>query len=265
MNDVRKYYNKHHDEEDQRLSYHVFELPLTIRFIRRYLPEQSMIFDTACGTGRYAGEFLDDNMLLGLNDLSDQEIDLVRERYGDHQNVLFIDQGDILESKRWHEYKWDAVLILGPLYHLVSREQRLKLLRKAASAVKKDGLVFSSFMTRTGALIYGIKNNPNGIRYPDGAEKLWEDGTDTRFIEETEEFTNAYFSHPDEIEPLLKEAGLESLHLAGAEGVFGERFELFHSLKEDLQHAWMEFIFKHCEENEMICHSKHILSIARPA
>jgi 2-polyprenyl-3-methyl-5-hydroxy-6-metoxy-1,4-benzoquinol methylase len=260
---VRQYYNEHIRDEDERLDYHSFELPLTLRYIHRYLPENSRIFDTACGTGHYAHHLLKRGMAVGLNDLSDKNINHVRRKFGNSTNVLFTDCGDIMKSQRWDEFEWDAILILGPMYHLVSRENRLKLMKRAAKAIKPSGLVFTSFMTRTGALVYGIKNNPQGVLLPGGARALWKSGTDNRFIEATEQFTNAYFSHPSEIEPLLQEAGLEPVHLAGAEGIFGERFELFHNLDEKLQDAWMEFIFDHCEEREMLYHSKHLLSISR--
>jgi SAM-dependent methyltransferase len=261
-NKVRAYYNKYHKEEHRRLKYHAFELPLTMHFIMKYLPKGSKIFDTACGTGIYARHLLENNYYLGLNDLSDLNIHHVQKQFGDNEDVLFIERNDILDSKRWDEHQWDAVLILGPMYHLISQDRRLELLKKAASSIRDDGFIFTSFMTRTGALIYGIKNNPEGVYYPDGAEKLWNTGSDDSFVEATKSFSNAYFSHPSEIEPILLKAGLKPLHLAGAEGVFSERFELFHDLDPNLRKAWLKFILRHCEEMEMVYNSKHLLSVS---
>lgn len=118
-------------------------------------------------------------------------------------------------------------------------------------------------MTRTGALVYGLKHNPKGILSPNGAKKLWETGTDDRFIESTEYFKHAYFAQPEEINPLIEMAGLKPIHLAGAEGVFGERFDLFHSLDDSLKSAWMDFIIENSEDTHMVHQSKHLLSIAR--
>jgi len=262
MNDVRDYYNRHFEEEHDRLGYHGFELPVTMHFIRKYLPPGSEVFDTACGTGHYARELLASGYRIGLSDISDVNAENVKNEFSLEEGVLFIDRSDALESNRWKERQWDAVLILGPLYHLISAEKRLSLLKTAEKSLKPGGLVFASFMTRTGALVYGIKNNPQGILYPDGAEKLWKTGTDDRFVEATEYFTGAYFSSPDEIAPMLEEAGLIPLHLAGAEGVFGERFDLFHELNGRLKEAWLAFIIDHCEEKEMVFNSKHLLSVS---
>jgi S-adenosylmethionine-dependent methyltransferase len=262
-NNVRNYYNKHVKEEDSRLSEHPFEIPVTLNFIDRYLKPGDNIFDVACGTGRMAELLLDKGYLLGLNDLSDKNIELVKKRHQSNKNVLFIENNDALESKRWNNTEWDAILILGPLYHLKSKEKRIKILELASHNVKPGGYVFSSFMTRIGAMVYGLKNNPGGILHNNGVKKLWETGTDDCFVEDTKWFVNAYFSHPEEVSPLIKKTGLTPLHLAGVEGIFGERFELYHQLDDNLKKPWMKFIIDNCETPHMICQSKHLLSVAR--
>lgn len=262
-NKVRKYYNEHVDDEDHRLENHPFEMPVTMYYVEKYLVPGQAVFDVACGTGHIAGQLLDKGFKLGLNDLSDRNVELVKQRLGGHPGVLFVNQADALQRSAWNHPLWDGILILGPLYHMISRANRLKVLQMACSNVKPGGYVLSSFMTRMGALIYGVKNNPRGILYPDGAEKLWETGTDDRFVEATEYFTNAWFCHPEQVQPLVEEAGLQPLHLAGAEGLFGERFELFHHLEEGLKKQWMEFVINHCEDPHMVNQSKHLLSVAR--
>ncbi|MFP4366118.1 MAG: class I SAM-dependent methyltransferase [Bacteroidales bacterium] len=261
--DVRQYYNEHAKEEDRRLDNHPFEIPVMMHFVNKYLKKGDRIFDVACGTGRIAGLLLEKGYFMGLNDISDKNIELVNQRSGDNPNILFIERADALNKKTWDHGKWDCILILGPMYHMISKEKRLKILELAGKHIKPGGYLFTSFMTRVGALVYGIKNNPGGILYADGANKLWETGTDDRFVEATEWFTNAYFSHPEEINPLIEKSGFRPLHLAGAEGVFGERFDLYHQLEDSLKKAWMNFIVRHCEDPHMVHNAKHLLSVAK--
>lgn len=261
--DVRKYYNEHVDDEDHRLDEHPFEVPVTMHFVNKYLNPGSYIFDVACGTGRFAKLLLDKGFFMGLNDLSDKNIELVKQRLNSNRNILFIERSDARESAQWASRKWEAIFIMGPLYHMINRDGRLKILEMANHNLKPGGFVFSSFMTRLGALVYGLKHNPKGILYSDGARKLWQTGTDNRFVEDTEYFTNAWFSHPHQVNPLIEQAGFIPLHLAGAEGIFGERFELYHQLDEELKRKWMEFVIENCEDPYMINQSKHLLSVAQ--
>jgi S-adenosylmethionine-dependent methyltransferase len=263
INAVRQYYDNHAREEDQRLDEHPFEIPVTMHFVKKYLAPGCSIFDAACGTGRIAEMLLNKGFFVGLNDLSGQNVELAEKRCGRHRNVLFIERSDVLESIGWRHKLWDSIFLLGPLYHIISKERKLQLLKLAYNNLKPEGFLFSSFMTRAGALIYGIKHNPDGIHYNDGAKKLWKTGTDDRFIESTDNFTNAYFAHPEEVNPLIERAGLKPLHLAGAEGIFGERFELFHNLQDNLKREWIQFVIENCEDMHLVQQSKHLLSVAR--
>ncbi len=260
---VRNYYNEHVKEEDKRLSHHAFELPMTLHFIEKYLRPGAKILDISCGTGHYAKELLSKGYQLGLNDISDANIELTKERLEGKSGILGIDRNHALESILWNKEDWDAILLLGPLYHMPKIEDRIKLLEMASANVSPGGFVFSGYMNRSQAMVYGLKNNPEGILNAEGARELWDRGTDNTFIEGTEYFNHAYFSKPEEINAEIEKAQLTPIHLLGYEGIFGERFELYHKLDKKLQEAWYNFALSHCEEKSMIYCSKHILSIAK--
>lgn len=261
--EVKKYYDRHSKEEDARLHYHAFELPITLKYIERYVSNGSKVFDAACGTGHYLKELLDKGYEAGGNDLSPENIKMAKKKVNDHPGLLFLHSGDALNPDMWKEDQWDAILLLGPEYHLISRKKRVELLKLAKNSVKKGGFVFTGFMSRTMAMVFGLKNNPNGIAKEHGAEELWMKGKDERFIEGTEEFNHAYFVHPEEIDQLVNSAGLHPVNLIGLEGIFGERFELYHELNDELKSKWLKFIMDHCEETPMIHNSKHLLSISK--
>lgn len=263
MNEVRAYYNEHVLEEDKRLEKNVFELPVTFKYIDKYIHAGDRVLDISCGTGKYAEMLLERGCLLGLNDLSEKNMSLTLDRLGHREGILHTDVSDALYSGIWNREQWDAILILGPLYHMSERSERLNLLRKAKESVRPGGTIFLAFMSRTAALLYGIRNNPAGITRTWGALQFWYTGTDDEFIEDTKWFVNAYFSFPEEIDPLVTEAGLEPMHLAGIEGIFGEHMKLFQRMDPDLQKHWMDFAISQREEPHMIQVSKHLLSVCR--
>lgn len=262
MSIVEKYYNEHVQAEDNRLNWHAFEMPITLHYIEKYVLNGGKILDIACGTGKYAVELLKRNYLLGLNDLAEKNMELTMHRVSRDSRILYTGRADALESHLWNKKKWDAILLLGPLYHYTDHKHRIELLKKSEESLKPGGYIFAGFMNRNQAMVYGLKNNPEGIFKKDGAYTLWEKGHDSSFIESTEYFKHAYFSKPQEINPLIRESGLVPLHLIGCEGIFGERFELYHQMNKRLKKAWYEFILKHCEDEGMVYCSKHLLSIS---
>jgi len=263
MNKVKEYYNTHSFFEDKRLDENEFEVPLTLNYIERYVKPGAKILDIACGTGNYAKILLEKGYILGLNDLSESNMELTRQKIKDNSHVIHMSVSNALDSEIWQKESWDAVLILGPLYHLTEKKNRIKILRKAKKHVKKNGIIYSAFMSRTAAMQYGLKNNPEGIQEKEGVFSLWETGTDENFVEGTEWFTNAYFSFPEEINPLIAESGLKPLHLVGIEGIFGENMQLYHNLNPSIKKKWFNFIRNHCEDKHLLNYSKHYLSVSK--
>lgn len=260
---VKNYYNDHVTDEDRRLEYHFLEMPLTIRYIERYLKPGSEILDLACGTGRYAWALLNKGYRLYLNDISEENIRIAEKRVSGHEGLLGIECSDVLNRGLWEDRPWDGILLLGPLYHLVLPDDRIKILKKASAALKEKGYLFTAFMSRMLALVFGLKRNPEGIFKEEGVRHLLNFGTDKTFVSGTEWFKNAYFAFPEEIDPLMEAAGLLPLHLIGIEGCFGERMELLHAMDEALKKEWTAFVYRHCEEKHMVQLSKHLLSVSQ--
>ncbi len=260
--EVRQFYNEHSKEEDKRLSYHAFELPVTLHYIQKYVKKGSTILDVACGTGHYAERLLDLGYKLHLSDISDEIISVAKKRLQNREGVLSIERFSSTDEEVWKNDK-DAVMILGSLYHQLEEEERIAQLKLAKKNSRAGTILFCGFMTRTGAAVYGLKHNPEGIENKNGAEKLWTEGTDKNFVEGTENFRHTYFSDPKEIPILFEKAGIELLHLVGIEGIFGERFDLYHRLTKDKQEQWLKFILKHNEEDAMLYTSKHLLAVGK--
>jgi ubiquinone/menaquinone biosynthesis C-methylase UbiE len=63
---------------------------------------------------------------------------------GDARNVEYADRSA------------DAVLLLGPLYHLTERAERLKALREAHRVLRPGGLVFAVTISRFASLLSGM-------------------------------------------------------------------------------------------------------------
>ena len=73
-------------------------------------------------------------------------------REGLHAQVSLA-QADVRDLSQIKEREFDAVLLMGPLYHLVEESDRITALKEVHGHLKDGGLIFSAFISRFG--IYG--------------------------------------------------------------------------------------------------------------
>jgi ubiquinone/menaquinone biosynthesis C-methylase UbiE len=113
----------------------------------------------------------------------------------------------------------DAVLLLGPLYHLVEREDRLSCLREAHRVLRPGGLLWGAAISRFASLLdslsHGFFDDPEFA--PIVAHDL-EDGQHRNPTGNPVYFTNAYFHKPGELSREFLAAGFQVVQLAAIEG-----------------------------------------------
>src|SRR5512139_602399 len=120
---VASYYDQKPEIEWQRMDRHRTEHALTIKTLQFHLPPPpACILDCGGGPGRYAIELARQGYKVTLFDLSAGNLDLGREKAAQAGVSLAFEQGTALDLSRFAAGEFDAVLLLGPLYHLLTVE-----------------------------------------------------------------------------------------------------------------------------------------------
>ena len=113
----------------------------------------------------------------------------------------------------------DAVLLLGPLYHLVEREDRLACLREAWRVVRPGGLVWgagiSHFASLLDSLSHGFFDDPAFAPIVEGD---LEDGQHRNLTGNPLYFTDAFLHRPGELSREFLAAGFEVIAVLAIEG-----------------------------------------------
>jgi ubiquinone/menaquinone biosynthesis C-methylase UbiE len=113
----------------------------------------------------------------------------------------------------------DAVLLLGPLYHLVDADDRQRALREAYRVLLPGGLLFAAIISRFASALDGLARDLfvdptfDAIVQRDISEGIHENPTG-----ELEFFTTARFHRPEEMSTELGAAGFSVLSIVGLEG-----------------------------------------------
>jgi len=113
----------------------------------------------------------------------------------------------------------DAVLLLGPLYHLVAREDRITCLREAHRVLRSGGLLcgvgISHFASLLDSLTHGFFDDPN---FAPILDRDLEDGQHRNSTGNPLYFIDAFFHRPGELSRELLSAGFQVLEVLPIEG-----------------------------------------------
>jgi SAM-dependent methyltransferase len=114
---------------------------------------------------------------------------------------------------------YDAVLLLGPLYHLLDRADRVRAWREAGRVVRPGGLVVGATIVRYASLFDGLRQT----FYRDPVFRpivrtMLATGEHRVPADRPQWFTTAYFHHPDELPAEVADGGLELVRTVVVEG-----------------------------------------------
>jgi ubiquinone/menaquinone biosynthesis C-methylase UbiE len=146
-------YNAGVEEEYNRLTetpLREAEYQLIIELLDEYIPNGSVVIDIGSGPGRYAEHLLQRNCKVGLIDLSAKSLKAFSDRMENScnsDNIIFNRVSCATQLNWVNDCSADAILLMGPLYHLVSDEHRNMTLANCKRILKPGGLLFTVFLS----------------------------------------------------------------------------------------------------------------------
>lgn len=113
----------------------------------------------------------------------------------------------------------DAVLLLGPLYHLIERDDRVAALVEAARVVRPGGVVAAAAVSRFASMLDGLfRGRLDEPGFEAVVEGALHDGIHRNPDAVEGWFTTAYFHLPEELGPELADAALRVEAVLPVEG-----------------------------------------------
>lgn len=211
-------------DEGQRLTRGLGQLELvrTREIVRRHLADDELrILDVGGGTGVHAAWLADDGHRVHVVDPVAAQVAQVLDSPGARAGRITAEVGDARQLV-FEEGSFDAVLMLGPLYHLTERGDRLAALGEARRIVRPGGPVFAAAISRFASLFDGLAR---GFLFEPGFQDIVErdlrDGQHRNPTGHPHWFTTAYFHHPDGLGEELNASGLRVREVLGVEGLAG--------------------------------------------
>jgi ubiquinone/menaquinone biosynthesis C-methylase UbiE len=218
--EIRSYYDRTPEHERLQTGPSQLEFERTKELLRARLPERpATILDVGGGPGSYAFWLAE----LGYDvHLIDPAANLVehaqrRNETADRQ-VKNCRIGDA-RSLDWETESVDVVLELGPLYHLIERDDRRQALSEALRVLKPGGLLAAAGISWFASALDGLSRD----LFADEAFRAivardLSGGIHRNDTGRLEYFTTAKFHRPEELNAELAESGFEEIEIFGIEG-----------------------------------------------
>ena len=256
------FYKEYNERDRLSVEFGKLEFERTKHLIKRFLPPPPItILDVGGGPGKYSLWLADLGYRVHLIDSSPT---LLRQARQSNAPLVDIHQCDA-RSLDFPDETADAILLLGPLYHLTEKEERHRALKEAYRVLKKNGLLFAAAISRFASAIDGLDRS--FFTDPILFKMIKQDLADGQHRNPTENllyFTDAFFHLPSELKEEVWEAGYRHVRLFPVEGlaIFTSKFD---ELWQDENHRKkiMKIVETSEDQESILGVSPHLLCVAR--
>lgn len=269
ISDTAGYYNQAPELEWNRLfstPYRRLEWEVMLHLFSRYLPPEGRVLDLGGGPGRYTLELAQRGYHVSLVDLAERHIAWAREKIqaaGLTGQVEECRVGDARCLNFFPDSCFDAVLCMGPLYHLPKRDDRLLCLRECARVMKANAPLFATLLPRPAY----IRDTLRGGGFHPLRPEDWQAMQDIlrQGSSPAARVPQSYYCDVNEIQSWFEETGFDRLTMASAHGVAAFLDEPVNQAAQDAP-TWgnlVQLILETCEDPHMVSAAEHLIIVCK--
>jgi SAM-dependent methyltransferase len=175
-------------------------------------------------------------------------------------------EADARDLSAWDSGSFDAVLSLGPFYHLPNPGDRQQAAAELSRVLRAGGVAFVALIPRYAFVrrTLAIPDERHHLGQPEFVKRLMEDGT---FINDKPgRFTHGWGAQPEEVAPFFERHGFATLDLLAAEGIVAiHQRPLFELARDDpaAYQAAFELIQRTANDPSILGMATHLLYMGR--
>ncbi len=251
------YYNEY--DEEGRLEtrrYGKVEYLTTRRYLDRLLNKDCKIAEIGAGTGRYSVTLAKEGYDVTAVELVQHNLDILNSKLDGSENIK-THLGNALDLNMLEDDTYDVTLLLGPMYHLYTEEDKVTALKEAVRITKPGGHIFVAYCMNEATVIQYVFGC-NTLKSLMEMNMLTDDW---RCISEPKDLFEMV--RTEDIERLNSYVPVERVKLVAADGASRYIRESLEEFDDETFEKWLSYHFSTCERQDLIGATNHSLDILR--
>ena len=256
-------YNKNPEREWNRLekdAYHRIEYEVVTHYLQKYLPKSGRLLDAGGGPGRYAFELARQGYDVTLLDLSEGCIRMAKHKLrtefhslkGSVSDLLV---GDVRDLTAFNDDSFDGTLCLDPLTYLTDLEDRKQAITELIRVTKPTSPLFLGIRGLL-AVLRTVLSRSNDTLVDKSFKELIEHGDISMGS------VKGHFFRAQEVRTLAESCGLETLEMAGCEGLSTGMWGATNALQDaDKWRNWLKLVIETSNQPSVVDFAEHILYV----
>jgi len=248
------------------------EYAITLRKLDQWIKSGSKIADVGTGAGHYALQLAHRNCHVHLIDIAENLLDACRNKFHEaklEQYVLGITTASATNLSFILPGSMDAVILLGPLYHLNTKSERQAVLQEAYRILAKGGIIFAGGINRLAVLreLWNVDRFDSIKAKSPSINHIKKDILDfiNTGISNANVFpplSDAFFATSNQFREECSEY-FKELEFSGVESFSGHTQNQFFKKDDNLKSDWLDLVEITGRTNEGIASSEHFLFIGK--
>lgn len=250
-----------HYDEDGRLSkkHGSVEFLTTMRYIGKYIKPGDRVLEVGAGTGRYSHALARQGYTVDAVELIGHNIDVFQNNTQPGENIS-ITQGNALDLSAFSDNTYDITLLLGPLYHLYTKEDKRQALRETIRVTRPGGVIFAAYVISDGCLLDEgfLRGNINVAEYVKTG--LLDRET---FAAKSEPKDLFELVRKEDVDELMRDFPTTRLHYVASDGCALLLRYAIDAMDDDAFALYLNYHFATCERADLLGVTSHALDVFR--
>ncbi len=247
------YYNKFNEDKRLTRRHGIIEYKTTMKYIHDYLTtmDNPKIIDIGAGTGAYSIPLAEEGFDVTAVELIKHNLMTLKRKNTKVKSYL----GNATDLHNFKDNSFNIVLLFGPMYHLITEEEKIKALKEAKRIVKKSGLILISYYMNEYAIItHGFIENT--IK-----EDIKNNLVDS-FFHITPKETDLYsMVRLEDINRYKDTVNLKRIKILAQDGPTDYLRKVINKMDDETFDIYFKYHLSICEREELLGASSHVLDI----